>query len=89
MADYPEDLAELATLAEVPDNAVEPDYLVAEPALRGRGLGARMIAQAVEGTGKARSRVPAVLVAVVAADTASRRALEKAGLHYVHRIDRP
>lgn len=47
IADYPEDLAELATLVEVPDNAVELDYLTVEPALRGRGLGARMTAQPV------------------------------------------
>jgi len=48
--DYPEDLVEFATLVEVPDSAVELDYMIADPALRGRGLGARMIAQTVEDT---------------------------------------
>jgi len=66
IADYPEDLVELATLVEVPDGAVELDYLISDPALRGRGLGALMIAQAVEDTWKAVPTAPAVLVAVVA-----------------------
>ncbi len=83
IADYPEELAEFATLVEVPDNAVELDYMIADPALRGRGLGARMIAQAVEDTWEAHPTTPAVLVAVVAANTASWRALEKAGLQRI------
>lgn len=83
IADYPEDLTEFSTLVNVPDGAVELDYLIADPALRGHGLGARMIAQAVEDTWKASPTVPAVLVAVVAANTASWRALEKAGLQRI------
>jgi len=83
IADYPEDLVEFATLVEVPDGAVELDYLILDPGLRGRGLGARMIAQAVEDTWKAVPTAPAVLVAVVAANTASWRALEKAGLQRI------
>lgn len=80
IADYPEDLVELGALVEVPAGAVELDYLIADPALRGRGLGTRMIARAVEDTWQACPTAPAVLVAVVAANTASWRALEKAGL---------
>lgn len=83
IADYPEDLVEFAPLVEVPDGAVELDYLIADPALRGHGLGARMIAQAVEETWNSLPTVPAVLVAVVAANTASWRALEKAGLQRI------
>lgn len=83
ISDYPEDLVEFAKLVEVPDSAVELDYLIANPALRGRGLGARMIAKAVEDTWKARPTAPAVLVAVVAANAASWRALEKAGLQRI------
>lgn len=83
IADYPQDLVEFATLVQVPEAAIELDYLIADPALRGRGLGARMIAQAVEDTWKARPTAPAVLVAVVAANTASWRALEKAGLRRI------
>ena len=83
IADYPQDLVEFAALVEVPDSAIELDYLIADPALRGRGLGARMIAQAVEDTWRAHPTAPVVLVAVVAANTASWRALEKAGLQRV------
>jgi aminoglycoside 6'-N-acetyltransferase len=78
--DYPEDLAEFEAVTEVPDGAVELDYLIADPALRGRGLGSRMIAAAVHSTWTDHPSAPAVLVAVVAANTASWRALEKAGL---------
>ncbi len=48
--DYPEDLAEFAGIVDVPDGALELDYLIGDAALRGRGLGARMIAAAVETT---------------------------------------
>jgi len=83
IADCPEELVAFATLVEVPDNAVELDYLIADRRLRGRGLGTRMITQAVEDTWTARPTAPAVLVAVVAANTASWRALEKAGLQRI------
>ena len=83
IADYPEELDEFATLVEVPEGAVELDYLIADPALRGRGLGARMIAAAVADTWETRPGASAVLVAVVAANVASWRALEKAGLQRI------
>ncbi len=83
IADYPEDLAEFADLVEVPEGAVELDYLVGEPGLRGRGLGPRMIAAVVDDTWAAHPMAPAVLVAVAAANTASWRALEEAGLRRV------
>jgi aminoglycoside 6'-N-acetyltransferase len=83
IADYPEELDEFATLVEVPEGAVELDYLIADPALRGRGLGARMIAAAVADTWQTRPGASAVLVAVVAANVASWRALEKAGLQRI------
>lgn len=81
--DYPEDLVEFEELVDVPDGAVELDYLIADDALRGRGLGARMIAALVADTWASRPAAPAVLVAVVAANIASWRALEKAGLRRV------
>ena len=83
IADYPEDLDEFSNLVEVPAGAVELDYLIADPVLRGHGLGTRMIAHAVQDTWTARPGVPAVLVAVVAANVASWRALEKAGLQRI------
>ena len=78
--DYPEDLAEFEAVIDVPDGAVELDYLIADAESRGRGLGSRMIAAAVQSTWRDYAAAPAVLVAVVAANTASWRALEKAGL---------
>ena len=83
IADHPEDLAEFAALVEVPEGAVELDYLVGEPALRGRGLGSRIIAALVEDTWTAHPAAPAVLVAVAATNVASWRALEKAGLRRI------
>jgi len=83
IAAYPEELAEFGALVEVPDGAVELDYLIGEPSLRGRGLGARMIAAVVGDTWQAYPGAAAVLVAVVAANTASWRALERAGLHRI------
>ena len=44
--DYPEDFNEFAAIVDVPDGAVELDYLIGDAARRGRGLGARMIAAA-------------------------------------------
>lgn len=81
--DYPEDLAEFEAVVNVPEGAVELDYLLADAALRGRGLGSRMIAAAVQDTWSAYPATPAVLVAVVAANAASWRALEKAGLQRI------
>lgn len=83
IADYPEQLAEFAALVDVPDGAVELDYLIGEPALRGRGLGPRIIAALMADTWRTHPRSPAVIVAVVAANRASWRALEKAGLRRV------
>jgi aminoglycoside 6'-N-acetyltransferase len=81
--DYPEDLAEFEAVVDVPDGAIELDYLIADAALRGRGLGSRMIASMVQATWSDYTATPTVLVAVVAANTASWRALEKAGLSRV------
>ena len=83
IADYPEDLAEFSAVVTVPDGAIELDYMIADPALRGRGLGSRMIARAVAETWVLHPEAPAILVAVVSANVASWRALEKAGLERV------
>jgi aminoglycoside 6'-N-acetyltransferase len=63
--------------------AVEIDYLIADPGLRGRGLGTRLITMAVARTWADHPAASAVLVAVVAGNVASWRALEKAGLERV------
>lgn len=80
IADYPEDLAEFAALTEVPPGAVELDYMLADPADRGHGLGTRLIASAVADVWDTYPSAAAVLVSVVAANVASWRVLEKAGL---------
>lgn len=83
IADYPEDLGELASLVDVPAGAVTIDYLLSEDAPRGQGAGTRLIATAVARTWLDHPDAPAVLVAVVAGNIASWRALEKAGLRRV------
>jgi aminoglycoside 6'-N-acetyltransferase len=83
IGDYPEDLAELSAIVDVPDGAVEVDYLIGDRSLRGRGIGTRMLTAAITDTWRTHPRAPAVLVAVVAANTASWRALEKAGFRRI------
>lgn len=80
IADYVEDLVEFAALVDVPPGAVELDYLLGDPALRGRGLGSRLIRLAVERTWTDYPDATAVFIAVVAGNIASWRAVEKAGL---------
>jgi aminoglycoside 6'-N-acetyltransferase len=83
IADYADDLEEFSALVTVPPGAVEIDYLIAEPADRGRGLGTRLVRHAVARTWTDLPDAAAVLVAVVAGNVASWRALEKAGLERV------
>ncbi len=80
ISDYPEDLEEFGALLDVPDGAVELDYLIGDAGLRGRGLGSRTVAAVLAETWVVYPTTPTVLVAVVAANTASWRTLEKAGL---------
>lgn len=75
-ADYPEDLAGYAALTPVPDGALTVDYLIGEA---DGGLGTRMIRSLVASTWQAYPDAGSILVAVAATDTASWRALEKAG----------
>lgn len=83
ISDYPEDLEEFAALVDVPPGAVTIDYLIADGASRGRGLGTRLISTAVARTWTDHRDAAAVIVAVVAANVASWRALEKAGLRRI------
>jgi aminoglycoside 6'-N-acetyltransferase len=76
LADEPEYRAELAQVCEVDPAAISIDYLIGEPEMRGRGLGAAMIAAAVAGARE-------VIVPVVAGNVASWRALERAGFERV------
>ncbi len=83
IADYPDEVRAFGALVDVPEGAAELDYLIADAALRGLGIGPRMIAAALEDTWRNRPAVPVVLVSVTAANRASWRALEKAGLRRV------
>lgn len=79
LADYPQYLTEFAGIVEVAEGTVTIDYLVAGPDRVGKGLGTAMIAAIVDRTWRDFPSAPAILVAVVAANRASWRALEKAG----------
>ncbi|HEY7719503.1 MAG TPA: GNAT family N-acetyltransferase [Pedococcus sp.] len=89
VADYAENLRDFTSLVEVPPGAVTLDYLLGDPHRLGRGIGSAMIRAMVERTWRDLPDAPAVLVAVVAANTASWRALEKAGFRRVASGDLP
>jgi aminoglycoside 6'-N-acetyltransferase len=79
LADYPEYLTEYSAIVPVPDGTATLDYFIGDPARIGQGLGPRVIAAMVERTWTDYPDTPAIIVAVVAANRASWRALEKAG----------
>lgn len=78
--DYPEYLAELASVTAVPAGAMTIDYLIGDAANVGRGIGTSMIRSALEQLWADHSDAECVIVAVHADNIASWRALEKAGL---------
>ncbi len=81
--DNPDWGEELSTVWPVPVGALGIDYLIGVPELRGRGLGAAMIAASVE---QAWDRYPDardVVVPVATGNRASWRALERAGFERV------
>ncbi len=80
IADHLDELAAFAALVPVPPETMTIDYLIGEPGLSGRGLGTRTIRSLIAATWAAHPRARGIVVAVVAANTASWRALEKAGL---------
>ena len=77
--DYPEDLDELALIVDVPQGAIEIDYLIGDPADTGRGLGTAMIGAFVELAWQTMTNVPCIIVPVASANPASWKALIKAG----------
>jgi aminoglycoside 6'-N-acetyltransferase len=79
VADYEENLRDFASAVEVPAGALTLDDLVGDPTSYGKGLGTAMIAAMAARSWDDLPDAPAILVAVVAANTASWRALEKAG----------
>jgi aminoglycoside 6'-N-acetyltransferase len=81
IAAYPEYVEELTPVCPVPLGALSIDYLVGEPAARGRGLGAGLIAAAVARGFADHPGASDVLVPVALGNVASWRALERAGGH--------
>lgn len=79
LADYPEYLTEFEAIVPVPAGTATLDYFIGDPERVGQGLGPRLIAAMVARTWPDYPDTPAILVAVVAANRASWRALEKAG----------
>lgn len=81
--DYAEDFSELSAIVDVPAGAVTIDYFVADSARMGRGLGTAIIRAIVADTWSKYPDCPAIIVPVVAGNTASWRALEKAGFQRI------
>ena len=79
IAAYPDYAAELGAVCPVPPGALSLDYLIGEPSARGRGLGAGLIATAVELGWVRHSDAHDVLVPVAVGNVASWRALRRAG----------
>ncbi|WP_299575735.1 GNAT family N-acetyltransferase [uncultured Williamsia sp.] len=88
--DFPEDVAALEpVVGAVPPTAWCLDHLIGDEADRGRGLGPRILATAVDDTFARFPEATEILVPVVAANRASWRALEKAGFAIVATGDIP
>jgi aminoglycoside 6'-N-acetyltransferase len=83
VADYEENLRDFGSIADVPQGALTIDYLVGEPTAYGKGLGSAMIAAMAARSWDEFPDAPAILVAVVAANIGSWRALEKAGFRRI------
>ena len=83
VAATPEYLDELAAVLPVPEGCLSVDYLVGEPAARGRGLGAAMVDAAVVGGWSVYPDAAHVLVPVALGNTASWRLLERVGFRRV------
>jgi aminoglycoside 6'-N-acetyltransferase len=76
---YPEYLQELGAVYPVSSGAWSIDYFIGDPARRGRGLGAAMIAACVADCWALRPEATSVVVPVALGNRASWRALERAG----------
>lgn len=81
--DYPEELAALSAIVEVPAEAMTIDYLIGVASLRGRGVGTALIASFVEKLWLDAPATSTILVPVAAGNIPSWRALEKAGFRRI------
>jgi aminoglycoside 6'-N-acetyltransferase len=81
--DEPEFGPELAAVYEWSPGTISLDYFLVADALRGQGLGPRMIAEFVAASWDAYPAAPAVIVAIIVGNRRSWRALERIGFHRV------
>lgn len=84
-SDHPDYSEELRPLLTVPENAVTLDYLIGEPDLVGQGVGTAMLSAFV--TQVWETTASCIIVPVNSANTASWRALQKAGFRIAARGD--
>ncbi len=89
IADYPEDAESFRRIVDVPHGAMTVDYFLGDLTRTGEGLGTAVIRRLVDDIFATMPDVPAVIVAVVAGNTGSWRALEKAGFRRVGEGDIP
>ncbi|PPJ33805.1 GNAT family N-acetyltransferase [Nocardia nova] len=82
-ADWPEYVEQVRPILDVPGEAVSLDYLIGEPGRAGRGLGTAMLRAVVAQSWADYPRADCIVIPVAAANRASWRALEKAGLRRV------
>ncbi len=87
--DFPEYVAELSPVVEVPRGAASLDYLVGQSTDTGRGLGPAMIAAVAADTWREYPDSPCIIVAVAAGNRPSWRAVERAGFTRVGQGDMP
>ncbi len=82
-ADYPDYLSDLEPLAGVSPETMTLDYLIGDPARVGRGLGSAMLRAIIAATWIEHPRADRIVVPVAAANRASWRALENAGMRRI------
>jgi len=83
IAAYPEYVDEFASICPLPAGALSIDYLIGDPSARGQGLGAGLISAFVAQSWTAHPHARDVIVPVCAGNTASWRALERAGFQRI------
>lgn len=80
---YPEWIAAMAHIMDVPEGALSFDYFVGPSEMLGQGLGTRMITQFIRDTWAELPEARCVIVPANASNRASWRALERAGMQRV------
>jgi len=83
LSSFPQHINELAPIIDVPPGAMSVDYLIGDLVNTGRGLGTCMIVSMIQRTWTDHADAACIIVPVVAANRASWRALEKAGLERI------